>query len=337
MALANSISGQPLNTSRGQQFIPEQWLNEIQMFRKARLLPLSMCKLFASDVSYGDTFRIPRISELAVEDKVVDQPVTVTSNLDSEYVIQVDNDKTCSVALDELLEIESKYPLRQPYMQAMGYALAKDITGSILGLRAALYAQTSQNIFVSSNNAISGNGQPFSYAAFLAARAVLFEADVPDNDLCLIVSPRQEASILTINQFISIDYSNNKPVSDGVIGKLMGIDVIRTSLLGANSATGWRNGASGAQEPTPGVVGSRYNPKQETFTALPTTFTGNAAPVHSAILCHKEWAAGVMMKTPRVTQSWENAEQMWLMVSRQAYGTKLYRPNHAVLIHTSAT
>lgn len=335
MSLGSQTTGPVMNTVRGQQYIPEMWLSEVQMIRRARMLDDSVVKTWGAAVKKGDTFHVPRLSELAIEDKATDVPVAVQAPNDTDYVVQVDSDRTTAVAIDDLLEIQASYELRQPYLSAMGYALAKDVTGAILGLRAAVANTPAQVVIVSSTGLITGNGQPFSYAAFLTARRILLEADVPEDSIMLCISPGQEAAILTIPQFISVDFVTNRPVVSGMIGTLMGVRVIRTSLIGANSATGWRNGAQGAPEPTPGVTGSRYVPKQDAFTSLPLTFTGNARPVHTALMCQKEWATGVMSKSPKVTQSFENREQIWLMVGRQAYGFKLYRPNHAVIIHTT--
>lgn len=335
MALGNNLTGPALNTTRGQQFIPEQWLSEVQMFREAKQLDESVLKTFGADVRKGDTFHIPRITELGVEDKASDMPVAVQSNNDTDYVVQVDSDRTTAVAIDDLLEIQSSYDLRAPHLKAMGYALAKDFTGSVLGLRAAVNALPAQNVFSSSTGTIAGNGLAFSYAAFLAARRVLLEADADPDKLVLVISPGQESALLTIPQFISADFIDKKAVVTGQIGTLMGVKVIRTSLIGNNSLTGWRNGAQGLPEPTPGVVGSRYLPKQDAFVGLPLVFTGNSVPVHTAMMVEHEWAIGVISKRPRVTQSFENRDQVHLMVGRQAYGTKLYRPNMAVLVHTS--
>lgn len=337
MALGNTITGPSINTQRGQQFIPEQWLSEVQMFRKAKMLDTSVVKTWGAQVKKGDTFHVPRISELGVEDKATDIPVGVQPVNDTDFVITVDTDRTTAVALDDLLEIQASYDLRAPYLEAMGYALAKDMTGSILGLRAAIQNTASQNVFSSSTGTISGNGQAFSFAVFLAARRILLEADVPEEKIVLLISPGQESALFTIPQFISKDFINNAPIAQGQIGSLMGVRVIRTSLIGNNSATGWRNGSPTIAPPeaTPGFTGSRYLPKQDSFTSLPATFTGNSRPVHTAVMCHMDWAAAVVSKAPRVTQSFENREQVWLMVGRQAYGARLYRPLHAVNIHTT--
>lgn len=335
MGLGNTITGPSINTARGQQFIPEMWLSEIQMFRKAKMLDTSLVKTWGANVKKGDTFHVPRISELGVEDKATDVPVAVQPVDDTDFVIQVDTDRTTAVALDDLLEIQASYDLRAPYLEAMGYALAKDFTGSILGLRAAIMNTPAANVFSSSTGTIAGNGQPFSFAAFLAARRILLESDVPEEKLVLMISPGQESALFTIPQFVSKDFINNAPIANGMIGTLMGVRVFRTSLIGANTTTGWKNGKLGAPEPTPGVTGSRYIPRQDAWTTLPQTFTGNSQPVHTAVMCHMDWAAAVVSKTPRVTQSFENREQVWLMVGRQAYGARLYRELHAVNIHTN--
>lgn len=335
MALGSSTTGPQLNTTRGQQFIPELWLSEVQFFRMARMLDTSCVKTFGAEVKKGDTFHVPRITELGVEDKASDIPVAVQSNADTDFVVQVDTDRVTAVAIDDLLEIQSSYDLRAPHLKAMGYALAKDFTGSILGLRAAVNNFPAQVIFASTTGTLAGNGLAFNYASFLAARRVLLEADVPPENLCLIISPGQESALLTIPQFISRDFIDDKIVITGQIGTLMDVAIIRTSLITANTLTGWRNGSTGVPEPTPGVAGSRYMPKQDTAVSLPLVFTGNSRPVHTAIMMQNEWAVAVVSKAPKVTQSFENRDQMWLMVGRQAYGAKLYRTNHAVIIHST--
>ena len=342
MATDLNLSGPQLNTTRGQQFIPEMWINEIQMFRKARMLDMSITKTWTSAVKKGDTFHVPRMTELAIEDKVSDTAVSITANQDTDFVITVDTDRTCSVGIDILLETQSSYELRKPYMQAMGYALAKDITGQILGLRAGVNATSAASVFASSTGTIAGNGTGLSLASLITARRILLENDVMDGDdipgggLTLVVSPAQEAALYLIPQFISSDFIDGRPMATGQIGTILGMDVIRTSLLTANTLTGWKNGHLAAGEPTPGVVGSRYLPKQDAFVGLPLLFGGNARPVHTAMLVHSEWAASVMCMTPRFTESFENREQINLMVGRQALGARLYRPGHAMLIHTSA-
>jgi hypothetical protein len=340
MATDLNLSGPQVNTTTGAQYIPELWIQEIQMFRQARMLDKSLLKHWGSEVKKGDTYHIPRMSELPVEDKASDTAVSISANTDTDFTISVDTDRTCAVGIDILLDAQSTYALRAPYMQSMGYALAKDLTGQILGLRAAVNNNPNSSVFCSNTGLVSGNGTAFTLAALMTARKNLLEADVMDGDdlgggLKLLISPAQEAAIMLIPQFISRDFIDSNTMKTGQIGTILGIDVIRTSLIGANSLTGWRNGSQGAPEPTPGALGSRHMPKQDAFTALPLLFTGNSKPVHTAMLVHSEWAACVTSLTPRFTKSFENREQIDLMVGRQALGAKLYRQGHAALIHST--
>ena len=340
MALDPNVTGQVLNTTRGQQFIPELWLNEIQMFRKGRMLDAGICKTWESQVKKGDTFHVPRLTELAIEDKATDTGVSIQANNDTDYVISVDTDRTTAVGIDIMLDAQSQYQLRQPYMEAMGYALAKDLTGQMLALRAAVMATPTSSIFASSTGTIAGNGTALTLAALLGARRVLLENDVMDgddlgNNLVLVISPAQETALMLIPQFISKDFISGQPMMSGQIGTLLGMNVIRSSFVQTNSLTGWKNGFLGTPEPTPGVTGSRYMPKQDAFVSLPLLFAGNSRPVQTAMLVHKDWAAAVVAKKPTVTESFENREQINLMVARQALGAKLYRPGHCCLIHTT--
>jgi hypothetical protein len=262
---------------------------------------------------------------LPVEDKASDTAVSIFSNNDTDFSITVDTDRTCSVGIDILLDVQSSYALRKPYMESMGYALAKDLTGQILGLRAAVNATSAASIFASNNGLLSGNGT--------AITLVMDGGDL--GGLTLLISPAQEAALYLIPQFISRDFISNQPMVNGQIGTLLGMNVVRTSLIGANTLTGWRNGFLGTPEPTPGAAGSRYLPKQDAFTPLPLLFGGNARPIHTAMLVHSEWAAAVTSMTPTFTESFENREQVNLMVGRQALGAKIYRPGHAALIHTT--
>jgi hypothetical protein len=341
MSNDTNILGPQINTTRGQQFIPEIWLKEILVFKRQALLDKSILRTWESEVSKGDTFHIPRISELGVEDKASDHAVSLQNVGDSPYSISVDTDRTTAVAIDIMLEMQSAYELRSPYSQAMGYALARDFSASILGLRAAVNNNAASSIFCSSNGLATGNGTAITFAAIMAARRNLLEADVIGddqgglNDCTLIVSPAQETAIMNMTQFISKDFINDPPLVRGFIGSLLGIPVVRTNIITVNSLTGWRNGALGAPEPTPGTLGSFYTPKQDPVTPLPLLFTGNSRPIQTAMLVHKDWAAGVVASSPKVTTSFENREQVNLWVARQAYGCKLYRPNHAILIHST--
>lgn len=341
MSVTNSLSGESFNQSTARQFIAEYWLPEMMQFRQQQLFQIEkFCKTFGATVKKGDVFRIPRIGELTMEDKQTDQPLSIQTDAQDEYEIRVDTDRTIAIGLDNFTEAMASYAFRQPYVQGMGYVMAKDLCGSVLGLRASLYGIAAQNVFASSNGLITGNGTAINRASILAARQLLLESDVDENNIVCMVSPAQETDLLAIDQLTSSDYVSGRPQESGMIGKLYGVEFMRTSLIGANSATGWIRRVADqvlSTEPSPGFAGSKYFPRQDAAAvSLPALFGGNSLPVHTAIMCSRDWAAAVLQNniTPEVNYLPER--MLTLIAARHSYGAKLYRREHAVLIHTTA-
>lgn len=336
------LNGESFNQSNTSRFIAEFWLPEMMLFRQQRLLiPDQICKTFKSNVKKGDVFHIPQVNELSVENRQIDRPFTLQSDVDNEYVIQVDSDKAVAIGIDNFAEAMASYQYRGEYVKGMGYALAKDFSGAILGLRAALYAIATQNIFCTTTGAgagtLAGTGARLNLESILAARQLLLDADVDENDICMLVSTRQETALLSILQSTSGDYISGKPTETGKVGSLFGINFWRSTLIGANSATGWRSrGINGAIElfPSPGFTGSLYMPKQDAFTSLPATWGAGGGVVESALLCSKEWAAAVVQNNLAPTVDRLPQLDLTQVLTRQSYGAKLFRRDHAVLVHT---
>lgn len=338
MPLTNDVQGQSFNPVTARQFMAEVWLPEMLGFREQRLLPNTMCKMLTGNVKKGDKFHIPRIGELDVADKVTDSAIPLQNDENDDYSITVDTDRVVAIGIDNIVEAISSYAIRSEYVRGMGYSMAKDISGGILGLRAAVYNIAAQNIFVSSTGTLAGNGLPIDLASLLAAREILLEADVPMEDIVVLFSTSQETSLLSILQATSSDYVSGRPTESGVLGELYGAQFFRSTLVGANSATGWkRRLADGTKQllPSPGFAGSRYLPKQDTYTTLPATFGGNSAPVHTALMCSREWAACIMQSNVTPETNYIPEKMLHMVAARHTYGMKLFRKDHAVLIHSA--
>jgi hypothetical protein len=216
------------------------------------------------------------------------------------------------------------------------YALARDIDNHVLGLRAAINAIPSQVVWSTTTGLQAGTPVPLSEAPILAAKQILDERDVPEADRVLIVSPAQYNQLLLNQEFISMDFVQNAPVVTGMVGTLYGMPVIKTTQIGVNSLTGYANGDGAPLQPTPGVAGSPYLPTQDQFGAgLPLTIGAPAVPCQTAIMCSKEWAALAMQLMPTTEASRQSLYLMDVVTVHQLYDAKLYRPDHAVVIHTA--
>ena len=286
----------------------------------------------------GDLIHIPEITRLAINDKLPNTPVTLQARTESEFTIIIDRYKEVSFMLEDIIRIQSQYNLRAEYTRESGYALARDMDNHLLGLRGSIQGEANQVVYNTTDGTASGTYLAINRASILAAMQILNEADVPQMNRVMIVSPGQYTDLLTINEFISTDFRSGMPTMTGQIGTLYGnIPVIQSSNVTVNSLTGYTNGAGGTAQPTPGVTGSPYVPTQGSFTSLPYNGDGTATvDVVTAVLCQRDWAIHVVQQSPRVESERQALFQADAVVSTNIYGSKVFRPDHCVLIHTAA-
>lgn len=332
--------GSALTKVRADVFIPELWTGEVKRFRDQKLIASMYTKRIPSLGKKGDRIHIPNISRAAVYDKLPERPVTLQARTETEFTMDITDYKETSHMVEDIVGMQSAYDIRSELTRESGYALARDLDNAVLAHRAAINAVAAQVIFASSNSLVTGNGQPISYALLLAANAILDDADVPDEDRVIIVSAGQYMQLLNITQFISRDFTDGRPVMNGVVGSILGYPVIKTSQIRVNSLTGYFNGsaAQGAlAEPTPGTTGARYLPKQDSYTVLPLTFTGDSRPVVTGMMVHKDWLALAVPLEPSAEWSRENLYQSDAVVMTQQYGAKVFRSDHAVMFHSVNT
>ena len=331
--------GDAYTAQRADVFIPDLWSAEVKRFRDAKLITSEYTKKLPFAGKKGDRLHIPNISRAAVYDKLPERPVTMQARTESEFYCDIDTYKESSFMIEDIVTTQSAYALRSEYTREAGYAIARDIDNSVLALRAAVNAFASQVIFNSSNGLVTGNGagNPMAFASFLTAKLILDAADVPPEDRVFVVSPGQYAQLLNINQFTNVQFVDGRPVQNGLVGSLFGIPVVMTSQVGTNSVTGYVNGTGNTAAPTPGVNGSPYVPKQDTFTSLPTNFTGDNRPIVTSILCHMDWAVLGIQQEPALESGREPIYQADVVIMTQLYGTRLFRSDHAVLIHSINT
>jgi hypothetical protein len=172
----------------------------------------------------------------------------------------------------------------------------------------------------------------------------------------ILTSPNGYADLLSDNNFVNFDFTSDRPVMTGRVGMLYGLPVMMTSNIGNNSATGYRNGSGAVAQPTPGVAtaSSPYYPSQQAIgldnvttvaplglpvngggsaNGLPAGITNTTAPVQTSMVVHSDWLALAIQLTPKTESARQTEYLADLFVAHQLYGARVYRPDHAVLIH----
>lgn len=377
-----AITGTALDLASVQSFIPEIWASEIRRYRDQKLMMVNGVKRLPFEGKKGDLIHIPNVSRAAVYDKLPQTPVTLQARTDGEYTFQITRYRESSYMIEDIVNIQSQYNLRQEYTREAGYALARDADNWVLGHRAVINSYDSQRI-VSYNNGTSdllgdgtanahwtGTPAPLTYAMILAAKQKLDEADIPSEGRKLFISPAQYIDLLSINVFISADFINGSPVTTGVVGTILDFTVECSTQIGVNSLLGYRNGRDGILLPTPGVIGSPYLPDQHGTASAKTTtsvmdidshtnasyfglpvFSGTGATAAdagqtlglfggvnqwaTAIACHPDWLAMGVQQSVKTESSRETLYLADAFVSSHLYGAKCWRPEAAVVLHTS--
>lgn len=336
-----SLRGAAVTKVRADGFIPEQWVDEVKRNLDANFISKNYVTMlpFLSGKK-GDRIKLPTVGRLGVNDKLPETPVQFQTLGSGEWYMDVDKYKESSFLIEDIATIQASPKLRQIYTEEAGYAISSDIDAFVFGMRAAINNFPSQVIFNTSDGTVAGSSQPLNYAAILAAKLIFDKAKVKSNDAVLVVTPIQYAQLLASNVVIDRDFGGNNQTRDGVVGRVLGMEVVMSNNLGENSLTGYSNGE--AVIPTPGVsgTGAIYLPSQDPFVSLPTAFTGsntgNAAKVNTAMLVDKKWCYLAMQQEPAVETGRKTEYLADLVVTSTIYGCKLYRETNAVLIHTNS-
>lgn len=335
--------GEVLSRDRIDNFIPNRWIGEIRYYRDRMFHLANTIKTIAVIGKKGDEWYQPLVGRAEVYDRIPGQPVRLQARTPGQYSVKVTKDKESSFGIDKIVSVQSQYDLRTPYTREAGYAMQRDLDNFLLGMRAAIPAN--RQIFRSTGagaGTAAGDPAPLDSSTIEAAIQFQLESEVPLSECKWVFSPNQVMDLITIDKFISTDYNLANirigALSSGVVGTLYGLPVHCSTQISNNSLDGYISSEGALGEPTPGVIGSRYLPDQDPVvgTGLPRGKTGSevAQPFQTGMLVHPEWGVLLKQQNINVEASREVLLQMDALVTTQVYGAKLYRQDHAVLIHS---
>lgn len=330
-------------------WIKKQWSTMVQRELDQDLLMRQFCTIVSfADGKKGDRIIVPTLGRLGVNRKIAGQPVFLQKTTTDTWSITIDQYKEVSFLIEDFTEmmLDPSGLLSSNLAKEASYAIKRDLDAFILGLRAAVQDLGAPNVIYSSSDGGINAGsvsKPFTIDVFLRAKLALDNADVPAEDRVLIISPTQYTQLLALDKIQSMFYRTNAPLMSGVIGAFMGTPVYMSTMIGANSATGFKNGETVV--PTPGVdaTGLLYYPTQDNATGLPTTWNTTAnttqatQEVHTALYMHKDAFALALMQEPKTEVSRETLYLSDAVVTSTIYGARMWRDTSAVLIHTNAS
>lgn len=202
-----------MTITTGSEFIPTLWAKEIQRATESALVAAQLVKRFDSEVSMGDTLRIPTVSNFTANVKTAGAQVTFNGPTDAYVTLTINKHYEASMLVEDNLQAKSKYSLIEAYREKMPFALATQIDTDVLGL----YASITQFVGTA--------GQAFDDGVLLDGIKLLDDAVAPQNERYLVHGTKLKREALAIDKYLSSDYvgDGDLPTKTGLIGQRNGI------------------------------------------------------------------------------------------------------------------
>jgi hypothetical protein len=216
-------------------FIPELWSMLAIEAREQRLVFAKRVDRRYEDgaMKFGDTIHVPSRTHLTAQTKTKSSNAAIVFETQTETNtdITIATWEYVAMAVEDIVEVQANRDMFSFYAGEMGYALDLAIDDVLAGLPDDF------------TNAIGSLASPLSYVDLLRGRQYLDDANAPDDDRCIIVSPAEEANFMQMDQFINRDYTEALGASKGGgedkgwIGNWLSMPVFKsTNVEGSNTA-----------------------------------------------------------------------------------------------------
>lgn len=217
-------------------FIPELWSNEAIVARESRLVfaPL-VNRNFEQEMKFGDIIHVPSVTDLTARTKTANAAITYETQTETNTDITVSTHQYAAMAVEDITKVQANRDLFSLYAGKMGYALDIAVDDVLAGLPDNL-SQT-----------VGTLATDLTYEQLLRARQYLDDANVPDEDRVMVVSPAQESGMMKLEHFINRDYKESQTVSMGEkgnkawFGNWLGMPVYKSVNVEGTNAAGHDN------------------------------------------------------------------------------------------------
>lgn len=224
-------------TTTSSVFLPTVWSREVVRATENALVAAGLVKRYDYLVQgRGQTIDIPNISNaFTARSKTQGQDVTDDNYTETQTQIQVNNWYYNSFIIEDIVSVQSIYDLRTEYSNKAGYAIAKKVDTDVMSAYSSW-----------TTTAVGSYGIDVADASILSAWETLNLNDMPLEDRCFIVYPKQVTAILKIDKFVRKDFQGEYqtqglvktgPNNRYLLGNIYGVPVYFTNNLPTTAGT----------------------------------------------------------------------------------------------------
>lgn len=207
-------------------FTPTVWSPRIYFFLKNKLVAARVFDDFSDEVvAGGDTINIPYIGDgfSASSIPTTNGSLTPTSISDTKSALQVNQWVGNALVISDfqMAQISKSYRLKEAYMEAMGYALAKKLDVDILRLAAS-----------SSITTVGNTSTALLATTIEKAMSILSSRSVPLNECNFIMHPKTYyRRIFNVQKYYDASQYGKTTLPQGVVDYLYGVPVVVTQQI----------------------------------------------------------------------------------------------------------
>jgi hypothetical protein len=222
--LANPAASQASDTELA-VFIPEIWTDAVRASFKKNLVMTNLGTDYSSLVSGGgDIVHIPSVADVAdAATKNPHVPVNYTNATEDEIQLSLTSHKYASAMVEDMGVVQANSDLLSMYADSIGYKLA---LGFETEVEAAL-ATTTECINIAGNTV----AKTIDAATLAHISKVVMENDIPINECTMVLNPTLYSSLFRIDDFIHISKTNTANVQNGLVGSVMGMNVVLSNNI----------------------------------------------------------------------------------------------------------
>lgn len=238
-------------------FIPEIWAMEAIVAREQRLVfaPHVNHRFAKELLTKGDKVNIPNVSDLTAQTKSSVTAINYETVTETNQTITVATHQYSAIAVEDITAVQADRNMLETYAGKMGYALDQAVDNVLAGL-------------VDNFSQVVGTlAADLTYDDMLRARQYLDDADAPEENRNIFVSPAQEAGIMKIDNFINSDYTGSNGVTagrgdKGWVGSWLGMPIWKSTNVEGTNAAGHDNAMF--QQDAIGLI-MQFKPKMESM------------------------------------------------------------------------
>jgi len=221
---ANPVASQASDTELA-VFIPEVWSQAVRASFKKNLVMTNVgTDLSGLVTAGGDTVNIPSVADVAdAATKAPHVPVNYTNATEDSLALALTSHKYASAMVEDMGKVQASSDLLGMYADSIGYKLA---LGFETEVEAAL-ALTTECINIAGNTV----AKTIDALTLAHMSKVVMENDCPLNECTLILNPTLYASLFRIDDFIHISKTAAADIQNGLVGSVMGMDVVLSNNI----------------------------------------------------------------------------------------------------------